>query len=253
MIEGGTGDLLRLAGAVHKLAQPHQIATPTIVRGRGRVIVKTWHLPLIVQLRNAIIPSGNGSGGGDSSAPNNRNVIDSDAAEKYQQLHDLINNAWTGLIPVLIALPKSWPLEHALNRWHLAFTTAIEAGSVPESVVNYASKAFSGWVRAIETKFDPPQMMTNNRPCPECAYEWVLDSQGDRRRAIVMAVSRIEKVHADCRVCGHQWAGEIELRMLASQQRHMVSMGASAPHPRHSFNDTPNESQLHETAELVIH
>lgn len=178
----------------------------------------TIRVPALIQLlREAFFSSTSGSGGG--ALPNQRNVLDSDALEKYDRISADILAAYK---TTTSATPFSSP-EQNLRQWFISFQNEHRSGKVSDDVAIDALQKWSDWVRTIEDKLFPPTTLEVISPCPECGQQWTKNGDGDSVHAIVIEyrepsserVNALSKSMAKCRSCDTVWRGDRRLRELA--------------------------------------
>lgn len=200
--------------------------------GDERVATKVTHPPLIRMLREAVTSSiGAPSGGG--ALPNQRNVLDSDALDKYDAIESAILRAYKRTTS---AAPYLMP-EQNLRQVYIAISNDFRAGKMSEEALLEELNLWSGWVRKIEDKLFPPTTLEVISPCPQedCGKRWATNSDGESVPAIVIEyrepssdrVNALAKSHAKCRACGTVWRGDRRLRELAYAIDQMEIIGGS--------------------------
>jgi hypothetical protein len=172
--------------------------------------------PLLTQLEDAV--AGTIGIGGSGSLPNERNVLDSDALEKFLRIKSLIRD-WALSVQSVV-----YPEDPArtLRAWYVKYTAAERELA---SVRFYTGKAKS-WVFQIEAKLDPPRIRELPDRCPDChAFEWW--NPADKHRYLHPLIveyrptgaDMIQQALARCRACEKTWgvrqlAYEIEQAFL---------------------------------------
>lgn len=174
-------------------------------------------MPLLGQLRVALRPSleaknGGGSGGGDggSAAP-----LSLDAHDLMEEIDEEVTRQWwifksvtreTGKpVPGQKSRPvtQQLPVELRVQFW--AARAHLVAGGLDE-----AAKTMQGWIRSIESLFDPVHRKELAGSCPECEarFAWV-DKDGEMVRvpALTAAWSAGGGAVASCAGCGARWSG----------------------------------------------
>ena len=183
----------------------------------GRRATKILVPALIGLLQDSILSSTSGAGGG--SLPNQRNVLDGDAMEKFERITSDILAAYK---TVTSAQPFSTP-ETNLRQWFIAFTNEHRAGKISDDTMFDYLQKWSDWVRVIEDKLFPPTTLEVISPCPECGQRWTKSGDGDSIPAIIIEyrqpsserVNALSKSLAKCRSCDTVWRGDRRLRELA--------------------------------------
>lgn len=206
----------KLLQTVDKLTVGHTTAVLQDFEDGGRVT--TIQVPaLIGLLRESFYSSTTGSGGG--SLPNQRNVLDGDALEKYDKICDDISAAYRSVTSAhLFSSP-----ETNLRQWFIAFKRNVQAGKVAEEYIFDQLQVWVDWVRVIEDKLFPPTTLEVITPCPVCEQRWAKNGDGDSIPAIVIEyrepssdrVNALSKSMAKCRSCDTVWRGDRRLRELA--------------------------------------
>ncbi len=185
--------------------------------GRGRRATTVVTPALIGQLRESFASSTSGNGGG--SLPNQRNIIDGDALEKYERLTAQILSAYKS---VTSAAPFTTP-EQNLRQWFIAVSNDYRAGKISDDALLKKVQRWADWVRIIEDKLWPPTTLEIIAPCPVCDNRWAKSDDGNSVTAIVIEyrkpenerINALAKSHAKCRACKTVWRGDTKLRELA--------------------------------------
>lgn len=190
-----------LLDAVDALTQPRKIHT-TITNDDGETGIHTEEHPaLLVLLMNGA------SSHGDSKSSDPGIPIDADAIEILAQIRDLIR-LWCKKSGTVY-----WPydLVRAIRAWYIGHENLRRSGKVSDETDKDITRMVEGWVRMIETKFDPPKKREWELPCPA----WVMDGETwhrcDARRIVVAGIERfaimlnITAWSAECAACGTKW------------------------------------------------
>ncbi|MEV8180316.1 hypothetical protein [Specibacter sp. NPDC078692] len=188
--------------------------------------------PLIGQLRVALRPSleaknGGGSGGGDggSAAP-----MSLDAHDLLEEIDEEATRQWwifksvtreTGKpVPGQKPRPQTQQLPVELRVQFWAARAHLIAGGVDEAV-----KTMRGWIRSIESLFDPVHRKELAGTCPECdaRFVWVeKDGEMVRVPALTAAWSAGGGAVASCAGCEQRWAG-FDMHALAEHVNPVLS------------------------------
>lgn len=194
-------------------------------------------------LRESISSSTTGTGGG--SLPNQRNMLDSDAAEKYDRIVSDILEAFKS---VTSAKPFESP-EQNLRQWFISVSNSFRAGKLSDDAMFDLTQKWVDWARIIEDKLFPPTTLEVISPCPSCNHRWAKNGDGDSIAAIVIEyrkpssdrVNALSKSHAKCRNCEKVWRGDRKLRELAffiEQMQISDGLGLATRHAQaNDFND----------------
>lgn len=147
--------------------------------------------------------------------------VDADGLEIWGQIRDLLH-AWSKQLRFQYAGDD---LITTLKAWHEAHTRQVRAGHVDERTDADVTRMVQGWVRMIESKFDPPKKLEWKAPCVGVIP--MIDADGDltfaqcgARRIVVGGVEsfaievNLTTLTATCRSCGATWKGEQELAEL---------------------------------------
>lgn len=204
--------LVELRAAVMRLTSPFNLEQMVRVSGGGRRMHVTTHQPLIAQLRDAIRSTTGANANG--SSPQSRSVMDADAYDKYRLLGLDLRTAWDQLPVPASHYSAKWSPEYSLLTLHQVATEA-----PPRTWVQRQARVWSGWVQAIEGKFEPPQTITITKPCPNCGEKWAISQgSGDRVYALILRFGGVRPPRAECRFCGTVWDGQEGVDRLARQQ-----------------------------------
>ena len=191
-----------------------------------RTAVKVIQLPLMRLLREAVTSNIGGTAAG-GSLPNQRNVIDSDALQKYDRLEGDILVAFKSLTA---AVPYMMP-EQNLRQVYLAIVNAYRSGKLSEDALIDHLATWTTWVRIIEDKLWPPVQIEILADCPVegCGKRRTLNCDGETVTALVVeyrppASERSNALSASvgkCRACDTVWRGDLKLRELAYAISHL--------------------------------
>lgn len=238
----------RLATAIHHLTRPHTTTVTQRPAGGGRRTVTLQHEPLILLLQNSATSTGASYGG---SAPQSRNIVDTDTLTKLADLRGDITRSWHRLSPgvaPLLPLHRA-ELVDALTGWHRLFAAHLTAELVDDTTLERETRTYTGWAHTIRAKFDPPRQKEATVPCPECGQRWTTPGDLEDRTAALMFIltGSPDTLRATCRVCGTSWTGREELLKLGAALEHPEK---SAQRPARHAHRT---SVPHETAESALH
>lgn len=185
----------------------------------GRRATKILAAPLIQQLRQAITSSSTGHGGG--SLPNQRNVLDADAMQKYDALERAILKAYkqrTAAAPYLMP-------EMNLRQVYISISNLYRGGQISEDALLDELSTWTRWARTIDDKLNPPPTREITAECPMdgCGKRWATGRDGETIPAIIVEYrepaditqNTLSASTATCRACGEVWRGDRRLRELA--------------------------------------
>jgi len=168
--------------------------------------------------------------------------IDADALELYSQISDLAK-LWCKKLGAVWAGDD---LLISIRRWYLAHHNAVAAGVVSEVVDHDVTRMVQGWVRMIETKFEPPEKREWKEPCPayiedrneegevtghhRCGARRIVEN-GEERFAIILNVTALT---AECGSCKCKWEGKTGFAMLRYETnlRNAEKAEADTPTPQ---------------------
>lgn len=172
------------------------------------------HPPLLVMLLEG---TGQGRAGRTSDI---RIPIDADALELWAQVRDLVR-LWCKKLHV----PFDDDLLASTRRWYIKHSNLVRSGQVSDVVDHDVTIMVEGWVRMIESKFDPPEKREWTDHC--VADITHMDENGNlahrkcgARRILINGVEEfaitlnVATLTAECRKCHHKWVGEKELAEL---------------------------------------
>lgn len=176
--------------------------------------VRIRHQPRLQQLRDAIHPSGNASGGG--ALAREKNILDTGALDLYRAIKRDIDSAARQVGATIDETP-----EVTLKRW---LVTARHKVTTDAYETEWAHK-WQRWAGKIDAKLNPPSTIEILRPCPACGETKAVDPAS---QTLVTAViveywksgqEGIGSSRISCRFCGasgislaevRAWAYEIE-------------------------------------------
>lgn len=142
--------------------------------------------------------------------------IDADALELWGQVRDLIK-LWCRQLDATF---YGDDLLLSVKHWHLAHVNAHRSKKITDTIDLDVTRMVEGWVRMIETKFDPPEKREWKDACP--AFVPVRNVDGDQigtrrcgaRRVVVNGEERfaislnVTAMTATCARCNTTWVGE---------------------------------------------
>lgn len=211
----------RLLDAVDALTVTRNI--PTVIEddeGRWLGVHTEKHAPLLDMLEDGISSQGAGSASSDPGIP-----IDAAAIELVQEMRGIIRS-WCEALEQHIPTGN---VKSALRRWYQAHVNALRSGEITDVADLAVTKIVEGWVKTIEAKFDPPDILEWTDPCPgwKNVYEGdeivskkrcgarrvVVERDGDKvvQAAIFLNFTAL---HAACSVCRTEWDGKHGLMQL---------------------------------------
>lgn len=183
--------------------------------GGGELSKFVQRAPLLGQLRVALRPSmeakngGGGGGAGGSAAP-----MSLDAHDLLEEIEEEATRQWwifksltreTGKPNPGAGPPKTQPLPVELRIQYWAARAHLVDGGVDE-----AAQLMKGWIRSIESLFDPVHKVELAGSCPHCKARFVLvekDGELVRVPALTAAWSSGGGAVASCAGCGSRWSG----------------------------------------------
>jgi len=203
-----------LLGLVDRLTMRHQSVFETTDDDGHTRRVKVMHDGLLEQLRLSV-RSSQGPRPDGSGLPSERNVLDGDAMELYQQLSDKCLQLFKD---VTDTKPFKQP-EANLRHWYIEFANRYQKRKVSTDRVHEALRLLTGMIAQIDTKLNPPTVIEITSPCPRCEAVYGLDDRGVYRHAVIVE-SRVhyyrslENTKAKCVHCGAQWVHGQGMRQL---------------------------------------
>lgn len=162
---------------------------------------------LLVQLEDAV-HSSIGAGSGGSSAPWEKNLLDSAAIHEAAKITSMIGD-WCRIVGAKVTRNATTDLR----AWHAKFLTSNE----PDEF--YITK-MTKWAALIRTILNPPRSVEITAPCPECGkHEYTNDTGETVRNPLVLTYrpdtgSIWQDAKAQCRACNETWETEWRLRAL---------------------------------------
>jgi hypothetical protein len=205
------GDLLEL---VDRLTLTHRSTVIVEADDGTESTVTIEHDPLIRQLRG-LVSSSTGSTVAGAGLPSERNVLDFDALELYQQVSDKCKNLFEG---VSAATPFANP-ESNLRHWYIETRRQFEGKKLSETTLHAKLRQLSKLVGSIENKINPPTVLEITSACPRCDATHGVDDNGVYRRAVIVE-SRItqyrslDHTRALCVACRSTWLHGRGMRQL---------------------------------------
>ena len=201
-----------LLDAVDALTKPRMIHTTIIDDDTGEWLrVHTEeHPPLLILLME---------GTGITRMSPNSNIslpIDADALELWGQVHDMVK-LWCRQLDASFI---SDDLLMSIRHWYMAHVNVYRGNKISEVTDRDITRMVQGWVRMIETKFDPEEKREWTEPCP--AFTETRNIDGDvignhrcnARRIVVAGEERfaiqlnVTTMTAECGRCHSKWVGE---------------------------------------------
>ena len=203
-------NLIQLDTAIHRLTRPHTSAVMQRPTGGGRKETILHHLPLISMLGTACATVSGASGSG--SSPSGM-VLNAVAFQKIEDLKKQVRASWLTLLPGSDLLVDSfrYGIADSLHLWHGVFIARHHRQLITPTMLADARKRYVGWMNLIDLMFEPQPTSDFIGPCPSCMFEYLLNVDGDRIRAITISY---KTVVATCRNCGQTWAGPGEFVRL---------------------------------------
>ena len=204
-------DLLSL---VDRLTMRHQSVYENTDEDGHQHRITVMHDGLLEQLRQAV-RSSQGPRPDGGALPSERNVLDADSLELYQQLSDKCGQLFKD---VTDTKPFKEP-EANLRHWYIEFANRYQKRKVSTDRVHEALKMLATMVGQIDTKLNPPTIIEITSPCPRCGSIYGLDERGVYRHAVIVE-SRVhyyrslENTKAKCVHCGAQWVHGQGMRQL---------------------------------------
>lgn len=176
----------------------------------GMGVHRETHPPLLLMLMQGI------SSQGGSPSPDPGIPIDADALELWAMVRDLVK-LWCRQLDATFTGDN---LLGSINNWHLAHRNAHRSKRISDVIDHDVTRMVEGWVRMIESKFDPPTKAQFEWPCP--AMVPTRDADGTEigyrrcgaRRLVVDGEERFAialnwtTLHAECARCKTAWDGE---------------------------------------------
>ena len=184
----------RLLDAVDALTVTRNI--PTVIEddeGRWLGVHTEKHAPLLDMLEDGISSQGAGSASSDPGIP-----IDAAAIELVQEMRGIIRS-WCEALEQHIPTGN---VKSALRRWYQAHVNALRSGEITDVADLAVTKIVEGWVKTIEAKFDPPDILEWTDPCPG----WKNVYEGDEIVSKKRCGARRVVVERDGEVLGYAYA-----------------------------------------------
>jgi hypothetical protein len=167
------------------------------------------HPPLLTMLMDGASSQG-GSKSSDPGIP-----IDAAALEMHAQIRDLVR-LWCKQSGTVW-----WPYDllYAVRAWYIGHVNLHRAGKVSDEADRDITHMVQGWVRMIESKFDPQDKSEWTFPCPAR----VMDDEPHRCDARRVTIDGVERFAiglnltlwtAECVVCGTKWSSSKAIQEL---------------------------------------
>jgi hypothetical protein len=199
-----------LLDAVDALTKPVRRKVIQDTEGGGTQTV-TIILPcLLEQLEASIYGSVVNDGGGGSSAPQQRNVLDGDALFALVKMKSAIGD-WSRMV----GIRATKEAVDDLRQWYIAYN-ARPASDGRE----FYERELGKWARQIEARLDPVKRLEITEPCPVCGANEYTDEEGQVLKFPVVVEWResagqpLERAAGLCRACLTVWEGGHALRSL---------------------------------------
>ena len=198
---------------VDRLTLPYK-SSFTVEASTGPQTVTTTHPPLLKQLREAV-RSTTGSHAVGGGLASERNVIDSEALEQYEDVKAQIVCLFQENTDA-----KPFPDPSAnLRQWFIQFSNDMRAGKVSRDVVQKKYQTLYKIASAIEGRLNPPTIMEITSPCPRCNVAYAVDDKGAYRHAVLVesrieVYKSLENTKATCVACKATWVHGRGMRQL---------------------------------------
>lgn len=176
-------------------------------RAKGRRLAMVNRAPRLVQLRQAIASSTGQTHAGHSDAAARAGGLNLAAFTLYEDIDGRIRAAWAEVGD----RSKDDP-EILLRRWFVHTKNLHVSGQLSDSAVMSWRAAINGWVRNIDSMFNPEVVKELKGPCPNCEAERFKDRDGVEKSALYLHYSEANEPEAVCRTCG--WAETGPRRLL---------------------------------------
>jgi hypothetical protein len=216
-----TDDYLLLA--VEKLARGTKTKIIQTSDAGISCIGEVAHEPLLLILRDAI--AGGTSPRAGVVASEDKIPLNSGASELFAPIARQIN-AWYRALPGAV---EERYIHDRLNDWYLDYRNRVRRGDVSEADEKHVLRTLEGWVRAIESMFDPPNVIqvttatkepllkpkTRRRFDPDSGESYrepVLDGEGNPVMTPRLDKNReprfrlVDTRAASCPICGERYA-----------------------------------------------
>lgn len=215
-----SNQLDELLNVVDRLTQSHKSGVLVEDDDGTEQRVYIEHDALIVQLRE-LIHSSLGATVQGAGLASERNVIDADALEQYEQVRAQATRLFK---EVSDAKPFTSP-ESNLRHWYIEFKNQVDGRKVSTEVVATKLRKLNGMAYAIENKLNPPTPLEITAPCPRCDATHGTDEQGIYRRAIlvesrIVQYRSLDHTKARCIVCSATWLHGRGMRQLRYEIDH---------------------------------
>jgi len=203
-----------LLGLVDRLTMRHQSVYEMVDEDGNHHKITIMHDALLEQLRNAV-RSSQGPRPDGGGLPSERNVLDGDALELYDEVAKRFVSMFKD---VTDAKPFKSP-EANLRHWYIQFSNRFQQRKVSQDRVYEALRLLSKIVGQIDAKLNPPTIIEITSPCPRCGSLYGLDEKGMYRHAVIVEsrvhhFKSLENTRAKCVHCGAQWIHGQGMRQL---------------------------------------
>lgn len=203
-----------LLNVVDRLTKTHR--SEVLVEGddASEQRVTMLHDALIVQLR-MLVHSSLGSSVQGAGLASERNVIDADALEQYEQVRAQATRLFKE-----VSDAKPFPSPEAnLRHWYIEFKNQVNARKVSSEVLHGKLRKLNCMAYAIETRLSPPTLLEITAACPRCDATHGTDERGIYRRAIliesrIVEYQSLDHTKARCIVCSATWIHGRGMRQL---------------------------------------
>lgn len=203
-----------LLNVVDRLTQVHRSEVLVEDDDGTEQRVTMLHDALIVQLRN-LVHSSIGSTVQGAGLASERNVIDTDALEHYEQVKAQATRLFK---EVSDAKPFPSP-ESNLRHWYIEFKNQVDGRKVSTEVLHGKLRKLNGMAYAIDNRLNPPTPLEITAACPRCDATHGTDERGIHRRAIlvesrIVQYRSLDHTKARCIVCSATWLHGRGMRQL---------------------------------------
>jgi hypothetical protein len=173
-------------------------------RTTGRNVVTVNRDPLLMQLRKAIASSTSAPANPVSGSGAKMGGLNLAAFALYETIDGRIRAAWGEMR----GEPSKALSEAILRKWYLRVRNLHESNQMPESFILEWTRITRGWVRQIESMFNPEVVKELVGACPECETARVTNREGEEQSALYLHYSTDNSPEAVCRMCGWNVSGE---------------------------------------------
>ena len=163
---------------------------------------------LLDQLREAVESSMKGGGG---RAQKNTLPLNADALDLLNDIKTTATEYWSLFTQTHTV---HGTLENRIQTW------AANTRSHREEATQTAERITTGWIKRIESLFNPPNIRPLQKPCPHCSrLKADVEKDGETVRTWALTVDVTgdrREWHASCAWCGAEWANEDMGTLLTS-------------------------------------